>query len=223
MSDEVQNPAQRDLITDADLSSFGREKSRGLARIIGNLALITIPIISVLYLFRYSGGFDSQQYLERAEIAVQIAAIKPPLVDGKEDSVGRASDINRVGLKIYQTTCMACHQVNGQGLPGAFPPLAQSSWVEKDPAMLARIVLHGLFGPITVNGTEYNGVMAPLGVVLSDEQIAQVLTYVRQEWGNSASSVEAEIVAQARSESDGRVNMWTVEELQPWDTPPATP
>ncbi|MBC9866533.1 MAG: c-type cytochrome [Opitutae bacterium] len=218
MSDDIRNRARKDLITDADLASFSRGKSPSPARFTVYLAMIIIPIISGLYLGRYSGGFDSQQYWEKNEIAEQIAALGGGLADGSEESAEVLFDPVKEGMKIYQTICMACHQVNGQGLPGAFPPLAQSSWVEKNPAMLARIVLHGLYGPITVNDSEYNSVMAPLGAVLSDEQIALVLTYVRQEWGNAAAAVEADEVAQARSESSGRAAMWTVEELAPWDT-----
>ena len=218
MSDDIRNRARKDLIADADLASFSRGKSPGPARFTVYLAMMIIPIISGLYLGRYSGGFDSRQYWERNEIAEQIAALGGGLADGSEESAEVVFDPVKEGMKIYQTICMACHQVNGQGLPGAFPPLAQSSWVEKNPAMLARIVLHGLYGPITVNGSDYNSVMAPLGAVLSDEQIALVLTYVRQEWGNAAGAVEADAVAQARSESSGRAAMWTVEELAPWDT-----
>ena len=218
MSEEVLNRAREDLIADADLASFNRGKSPGPARFAVYSALVIIPIISLLYLLRFSGGFDSLQYWERSEIAEQIAALGGSLAVGSDQPEEVAFDPRREGMKIYQATCMACHQVNGQGLPGAFPPLAQSSWVEKDPAMLARIVLHGLYGPITVNGTEFNSVMAPLGAVLSDEQIALVLTYVRQEWGNTADAVDAEVVAQARSETAGRAAMWTVDELAPWDT-----
>lgn len=218
MSDEIQNPALRDLIQDADLASFSRGKKPGPAWFIGYVALIIIPVISMLYILLYSAGFDSRQYWETSDIVDQIEAIRVALADGQEEFVELAFDPIKEGRKIYQATCMACHQVNGQGLPGAFPPLAQSAWVEKNPAMLARIVLHGLYGPITVNETEFNSVMAPLGAVLSDEQIALVLTYVRQEWGNAASPVAPEAVAQARDETTGRVNMWTVEELAPWDT-----
>ncbi len=218
MSDDDRKLARKDLIADADLASFSRGQSPGPVRVTAYLAMIFIPIISVLYLWRYSAGFDSQQYWERSEIAEQIAALGGSSADGSQDSVEVVFDPIKEGRKIYQTICMACHQVNGQGLPGAFPPLAESAWVEKNPALLARIVLHGLHGPITVNGTAYNSVMAPLGAVLSDEQIALVLTYVRQEWGNAGSAVETDVVAQARNESSGRAAMWTVEELAPWDT-----
>ena len=108
---------------------------------------------------------------------------------------------------------MACHQVTGQGMPGAFPPLAGSDWTGKDPDMLARIVIAGVQGPIMVSGTEYNSIMAPLGAVLSDEDIANVLTYVRQAWGNDYPAVDASVVAEARAATGAR-GMWTVPELE---------
>ena len=114
-------------------------------------------------------------------------------------------------------TCIACHQPDGMGNDiNQFPPLAESEWVIKDPALLARIVLHGLQGPIEVKGKEYQSIMAPLGIALSDDDIANVLTYVRQSFGNSADAVDASVVAAARTEHEGRTVMWTVEELEPW-------
>ena len=216
MSDDVLSTVRSDLITDADLALASASKGLGPAQFMGYLAMVIVVAISGLYLSRYSGDFDSNQYWERSEIAQEIAALGGSSPDGQSRAVEVAFDPIKEGRKIYQTTCMACHQANGQGLPGVFPPLAGSAWVAKNPVMLARIVLYGLHGPITVKGTEYNSIMAPLGAVLSDEQIALALTYVRQEWGNLASAVEADVVEQARSETGPRA-MWMVEELRPWD------
>ena len=74
-------------------------------------------------------------------------------------------------------------------------------------------MLHGLNGPITVEGKQFNNAMASLGGVLKDDQIANVLTYVRQEWGNKAPEVEAETVARIRAEVSGRTTPWTADEL----------
>jgi mono/diheme cytochrome c family protein len=89
--------------------------------------------------------------------------------------------------------------------------------VARDPELLARIVLAGLQGPITVKDTEFNSIMAPLGLILNDEQIALALTYVRQEWGNTSGPVDAAVVTEAREQS-GERGMWTVEELKSWIT-----
>jgi len=109
--------------------------------------------------------------------------------------------------------CAACHQQNGEGLPGAFPPLAGSEWVTGDPKITIAIVLRGLQGPITVKGQSYNGAMVPWAA-LSDAQIASVVTYVRSSWGNTASAVTATDVAAVRAATASRTVPWTVSELR---------
>ncbi|AHF94662.1 hypothetical protein OPIT5_23155 [Opitutaceae bacterium TAV5] len=103
------------------------------------------------------------------------------------------------GERIFAQTCAACHQPDGRGLPGIFPPLAGSDYLLADPRRDARAVLHGLSGPVTVNGTEYNSVMPPLP--LSDADIAAVLTWVLQAWGNDGPAVAIETVARLRAEA----------------------
>ena len=114
--------------------------------------------------------------------------------------------------------CFTCHQQNGQGLAGQFPPLAGSDWVLGDKERLIKISMYGLMGEIEVNGVKYNNVMAPPGIPpgsLTDEQIANVLTYIRNDWGNSASAVSAEEVATVRESLKGRapMQMFTAAEL----------
>lgn len=111
----------------------------------------------------------------------------------------RGPDSGPDGEKLFAKNCVACHQVNGQGVPGAFPPLDGSSYVAGDPSRVAAIVVYGLMGPITVKGTVYNSVMAPLGGAMNDEEIAAVITYVRSAWSNKAESVNASVVAEVRS------------------------
>ena len=120
----------------------------------------------------------------------------------------------QLGKKVFNSTCATCHQPSGQGIPGQFPPLAGSEWAQGDEQRIIRIVLHGLSGPITVEGKQFNNVMAPLGAVLKDEQIANVLSYVRQEWGNKAPDVEPETVAKVRAETAARTTSWTAAELE---------
>lgn len=100
------------------------------------------------------------------------------------------------GAQVYNTYCFACHQPNGQGLPGVIPPLANSDFLVADKDRSIRIALQGLAGEIKVNGTVYNGAMPALD--LSDEQAADVLTYVRASFGNQAGPVSAEEVAAVR-------------------------
>ena len=114
--------------------------------------------------------------------------------------------------------CFACHQQNGEGLAGQFPPLAGSDWVLGNKERLIKISMYGLMGEIEVNGVKYNNVMAPPGIPpgsLTNEQIANVLTYIRNDWGNSASAVSAEEVATVRASLKGRapMQMFTSAEL----------
>ena len=102
------------------------------------------------------------------------------------------------GQTLYETHCVACHQVSGEGLPGAFPPLAESDYLLENPLRAINIVLNGLSGPITVNGQEYNAVMPGLAY-LNDEQIADIVNYTLNAWGNEGGSVTTLQVAEARA------------------------
>jgi mono/diheme cytochrome c family protein len=101
--------------------------------------------------------------------------------------------------ELYQQKCFACHQANGAGLPGVFPPLAESEWVNGPVENLIRIQLRGLSGPITVKGKKYASVMPPQAT-MTDEEIATILTYVRSNFSNKADAVTAEMVKKYRDE-----------------------
>ena len=123
----------------------------------------------------------------------------------------------QAGQTVYMTVCFACHQPTGQGLPNMFPPVAGSDWVSAPkPDRLIRIVLHGFTGPITINGKPFTTpapLMPPQGAALSDQQIADVLTYVRQSFGNKASIVTPEQVKAIREAEKARAAMWTEAEI----------
>ena len=118
------------------------------------------------------------------------------------------------GAEIYLIRCMSCHQVNGGGVPGVFPPLAGTEWVTGDEEVLIRIVLNGVTGEMEVNGMMYTGAMPPWGAFLNDEEMAALLTYIRTEWDNDASEVTPETVARVRETVGDRSKPWTVEELE---------
>ncbi len=118
------------------------------------------------------------------------------------------------GAEIYQTRCLSCHQANGGGVPGVFPPLTGTEWVTGDEDVLIRIILNGMTGEIEVNGMTYSGAMPPWGGFLTDEEVAALLTYIRAEWGNDASEVMAETVAEVRETVADRKEPWTIEELE---------
>ena len=102
-----------------------------------------------------------------------------------------------VGKTVFNQYCLACHQANGQGVPGAFPTLVQTEWVTGENAPLITVIINGLQGEITVKGETYNAVMPQHGF-LTDEQIAGVLTYVRQSFGNDSPPISVEEVTEVR-------------------------
>ncbi len=112
--------------------------------------------------------------------------------------------------------CLACHQATGAGMPGAFPPLAGSEYVNGPADRMVAIILHGMQGPITVAGATYNSVMMPYGtgVAMTGDQVASVATYVRSSFGNSGSAVTAADVARVRENTSSRTTPWTVAELE---------
>jgi mono/diheme cytochrome c family protein len=118
------------------------------------------------------------------------------------------------GEQIYNTRCMSCHQMGGRGVPGTFPPLRDTDWVNGDKGRLIRMLLHGISGQIEVKGQTYSGVMPPWGGALDDEGIAAVSTYIRSNFGNDASAITAEEVAKVRAATKERKKPWTAKELK---------
>lgn len=116
------------------------------------------------------------------------------------------------GPGVYNRYCITCHQTDGKGIPGAFPPIYESEWANGDPGRFIRLVLSGMQGPITVAGQVYNNVMTP-HAFLSDEQIAAVMTYVRQSFGNDAPEILPADVAAVRA-SNEHVGFWIADDLR---------
>lgn len=121
--------------------------------------------------------------------------------------------VHERGLAIYSLTCIACHGPDGKGVPGAFPPLDNSSYVTGDPGIPARVVILGLQGPIEVAGQKFESIMPP-HTDLTDSQIADVLTYVRQNWSNDAPAVTADVVKQTRAKWGNHGKPLTAAELK---------
>jgi nitrite reductase (NO-forming) len=134
----------------------------------------------------YSGKQAESDYHAKGAPAAPAATAMPTKAPGAG------------GEALYKTYCMGCHQAEGQGMPGSFPPLAKSDYLMADPPRAIEIVLNGLNGPIQVNGQNYNGTMPPMGH-LKDEEIADILSYVLNSWGNAGSPVTAADVAAVRA------------------------
>lgn len=105
---------------------------------------------------------------------------------------------NHPGWKVYKKYCQTCHQADGSGIANMHPPLTPGSWVGKDPKELIAIMMKGLSGKIEVNGGEYKNYM-PSHAQLTDEEIADVLSYVRSSFGNNFDPVTPEMVKKVRS------------------------
>src|SRR6266446_536757 len=158
------------------------------------------------YLGRYSGGFKALVFDERAAGLPVVGSGKPP---------GEV-DMAVLGKRTFSAMCMPCHQETGMGLPGQFPPLAGSEWVNASGhARLVRIVLDGFTGPVDVEGKAFNNTMVPWRDTLDDKQIAAVLTYVRQSWGNKGAPVDVDSVRTLRNKTkDHAGQSWTTELLK---------
>lgn len=121
------------------------------------------------------------------------------------------------GQKVYfrEGHCVTCHQPNGKGLDPAFPSLEKSPWVQGDPERLVKLAMYGLMGPLELNGKKYDGQvpMTPFAGMLNDGEMAAVLTFVRNSFGNRGEPITAAQVKKVRDANPGRVNFYTVEAL----------
>ncbi|SEB25950.1 cytochrome c [Variovorax sp. YR216] len=153
------------------------ERTRPVPLFVAALTL-GVVLIGVAYIL-LSESFGPPGMGDRRTVADLRGAIPKPgqRVDGKQ---------------VFTANCVACHQATGLGLPGAFPPLDGSEWVQGDERILANILLHGVTGPITVNGANFAGAM-PAFDRLSDAELAAVASYVRASWSNKSPPLTAEM------------------------------
>lgn len=140
-----------------------------------------IAVLSSVVFFYACGGNENKPVAEQATLAVVAEEPAPASVSGEE---------------VYKKTCIACHQASGEGLAGAFPPLAKSDFLPNRTDVILQVI-EGKTGEMTVNGVKYNSIMPPQN--LNDEEIAAVLTYVYSSWGNSGGPVTVEEVKAVRS------------------------
>lgn len=178
-------------------------------------ALATLPmwliVLMLVLLFwgavsfdRRGGWFDPKVYGPYVS-APDVERFQPRSRGGPNLSRGKV---------VFEGTCALCHNSDGMGKPGQFPPLAGSEWViAPGPNRLIRIPLVGLAGPIKVKDQEWNLAMTAMGASLSDDDLAAVLSYIRQAWGNKASPVTAEQVKVIRAEMGNRTQPLSADEL----------
>lgn len=171
------------------------------------LGFVTVMIfVSTVYFIHYRGGFSPMVYDERYDPATAGASAQVTKVDPVAQ-----------GKRLFQT-CAACHQATGTGVPGVYPALAGSEWVQGDETKLVSIMLHGLAGPLKVESKDFNGNMPAFGpgggYNWSDDKISYVLTYIRQEWGNKAGAITPDQVKAIREKAAGHTKPWSAEELE---------
>ncbi|HJW05031.1 MAG TPA: c-type cytochrome, partial [Rhodanobacter sp.] len=146
----------------------------------------------------YSGKEVDSVYLgDRSE--PNLKAVTTAATAHAAGTLTKAEQI-AAGKQLFTGTCSVCHQANGEGLPNVFPPLAKSDYLAADPKRAMTIVTHGLSGKVTVNGHEYDSVMPPMSQ-LNDDEVANILTYVLNSWGNPGGQISKEEVAKARAEA----------------------
>lgn len=164
------------------------------------IPLVVLGIIGALFLWAVWHLYDSYHP-------------QPAYIGDDRVEADFAVPVSADGKQIYGANCVACHQATGAGVPGVFPPLSKSEWVDaKDPGVMIRIVLHGIHGEITVEDQKYNGEMPHFGDKFSDEEVAAVVNYVRTNFDNSASETDADYVAKVREESKDQTEPWKGDE-----------
>lgn len=193
--------ADESILHSSQLDREKLEPTEGLHPVPMTLIFIFSALMfwSGMYLNEYSGDFRSDVFTYQWN----------PAAATKEE---KAFEPIAEGRKLFAKNCTQCHQQDGQGIPGVYPPLVASEWVLGEKARIGKLLLAGMSGTVTVNGKQYTGQM-PTFAHWKDRNIAAVLTYIRQEWGNDADEVPAELITQLREEVGNRSKPWKPEEL----------
>jgi nitrite reductase (NO-forming) len=143
----------------------------------------------------YSGKQVDEMYL--GDKVTSLAAVSTAQQSSARGTLTKAQQID-AGSALFKGTCSTCHQENGEGMANVFPPLAKSDYLMTNPQRAIEILLNGLTGPVTVNGSTYDSVMPPMSQ-LNDDEVANILTYAMNSWGNNAPAVSAEQVSKIRA------------------------
>lgn len=136
----------------------------------------------------------------------------PPNLGDNRIAADFAVPLTADGGQLYTANCVACHQATGAGIPGVFPPLDGSEWVIEDPAVTARIILHGIKGPLTVKGVQYNGEMPHFKEKFSDAELTAVIDHIRTSFGNTAGEIDPNLVKTEREATKDHPDHWNGDE-----------
>ncbi|WP_134439361.1 c-type cytochrome [Methylacidiphilum caldifontis] len=172
-----------------------------------------LVVLLALYILLFETGgwknniFDSRSlfwgYIPKPKSKEEV---KKSVVEAKMDTMA-------LGKDQYQAMCSACHQQNGLGMTGQYPPLANSEYVVGNKARLGAILLNGLSGELKINGSSYNGIMPGWKTALTDQKLAAIMTYIRNSWGNHADKVDEAEIKELREKYGKKEGSWTVDEL----------
>jgi len=181
------------------------------ARVPGSYVLVDHSIFrafnkGALAILKVNGPEDKSIYSGKELDAVYLGDRAQPNMNAVATATQAAAkgtlsqqDQVAAGKALFEGTCSVCHQGNGAGLPGVFPPLAKSDYLAADPKRAISVLLHGLTGKVTVNGSEYNSVMPPMNQ-LNDDEVANILTYVMNAWGNAGGRIQSDEVNKVRAQ-----------------------
>lgn len=185
------------ILVDHSLFRAFNKGALGMLKVEGaeNLLVYSGKEVDAVYL---GAQADAGSASEKRIASLQEQMRKAISNDPKIADLNREIQVER-GRQVYMQTCFVCHQTEGQGIPGQIPPLAKSDYLASDKSRSVRTVLQGLSGEIKVNDNTYNGIMIPHNF-LSDDQIANVLTYVRNSFGNSGEAVTPAEVQRIRAD-----------------------
>jgi nitrite reductase (NO-forming) len=186
------------IMVDHSLFRAFNKGALGMLKVTGppNLAAYSGKEVDAVYLgSQAESGSEAQKQITALQAQVKEAIKSDPKISGLTKDIQVAK-----GKQIFLQTCFVCHQPNGEGIPGQIPPLAKSDFLMADLERSIRFVLQGNTGEVVVNGKKFNATMAPLNY-LSDEDVANVLTYVRNSFGNSGDAVKVDGVRRIRSEA----------------------
>jgi nitrite reductase (NO-forming) len=191
------------ILVDHSLFRAFNKGALGMLKVSGpeNLLVYSGKEVDAVYLGSQAAeGSEAGKRVAQLQSQVKQAIASDPKIAGLTKEIQMAK-----GQQVFMQTCFVCHQLNGQGIPAQIPPLAKSDYLMADKERSVRAVLQGMSGEITVNGKKYNGQMVPLNT-LADEEVANVMTYVRNSWGNSGDAVTVAEVRRIRSEAPAPVN-----------------
>lgn len=156
-------------------------------------SLVIIPVLPVLMIVCNSqGGNKEESVVEEKEEVILIVEEKA------EETASSEQDFMEEGKKVYDRVCLVCHQSDGSGVPNMHPPVIESDYISGDTDSLIFLIMEGMEGPLVVKVEEYNSIMPPMKNVLDDREVADLINYLRNSFGNSGEFIKPEDVASMR-------------------------